>query len=185
MRRLTATVVGLLICLSQPAQAADDRAAFLVKLFSAVCIPNMGNPNGVRAWAAAKHLNQIETAGWLDVFVGPGDNGGAWAIPTAYGNFALSIRGKTEGCAVWALAADPAEVETDFKAIVEGVKQPGIKVRIDKDTSTDSPSGRVRALVYNVIAPRAPAGYEFTMLTAERTGGAFQASIQVAKASAD
>jgi hypothetical protein len=73
----------------------------------------------------------------------------------------------------------------DFKTIVEGVKQPGIQVRIDKDTSTASPVGRARALVYNVIAPGAPTGYEFTMLTAERTGGAFQASIQVAKASAD
>lgn len=185
MRRLTAIAIGLLFCLSSPAHAADDRAAFLVKLFDAVCIPNMGNPDGVRAWATAKHLGQIEAAAPLDVFVGPGSHGAAWAIPTPYGNFALSIRGKTEACAVWAQAAAPAEIEADFKIIVEGVKQPGIKVRIDQDTATDSPAGRARALVYNVIAPGAPTGYEFTMLTAEHTGGAFQASIQVAKASAD
>jgi hypothetical protein len=181
----TATAIGLLLCFAQRATAADDRATFLVKLFNAVCIPNMGNPEGVRAWSAAKHLGQIEAAAPLGVFVGPGANGAAWAIPTSFGKFALSIRGKTEGCAVWAQAADPAEVEADFKIIVTGVQRPGIKVRVDSDTSTDTPVGRARTLVYSVIAPGAPTGFEFTMLTAERAGGGFQASIQVAKASAD
>jgi hypothetical protein len=37
-------------------------------------------------------------------------------------------------------------------------------------------------LVYNVAAPSAPTSFEFTMLTAERPGGAFQASLQAAKA---
>jgi len=65
--------------------------------------------------------------------------------------------------------------------MIEGVSRPGIKVRVDKDATV----GAVRALIYNIIAPGAPTGFEFTMLTAERSGGAFQASIQVAKASAD
>ena len=181
MYRFAATVVGLLLCLPQAAQAADDRAVYLIKLFSAVCVPNMGNPDGVKAWAAARNLGQIDGIAPLAVFVGPGGKGAAWAVPTKWGKFALSIRGQTEACAVWAEAADPRDVETFFKTMIEGVSRPGIKVRVDKDATV----GAVRALIYNIIAPGAPTGFEFTMLTAERSGGAFQASIQVAKASAD
>jgi hypothetical protein len=76
-------------------------------------------------------------------------------------------------------------VEADFNIIVEGVKRPGIRIRVDKDTTEQTPAGLAHALSYNVIAPGAPFGYEFTMITAERSGGAFQASIQVAKATAD
>jgi hypothetical protein len=184
LKRLSAAI-GLLICLPHPACAGDDRAAYLVKLFIEACVPNMGNPDGVRAWAVDKHLGQISEAAALAIFVGPGNHGAAWAIPTQYGKFALSIRGTTQACAVYAHAADPTEVETDFKTIVESVKQPGIRLRVDKDATTDGPAGRARALAYNMIAPGAPSGYEFIMLTAERAGGAFQASIQVAKASAD
>src|SRR5262249_9566055 len=126
---------------SGSAKAADDRAAFLVKLFTAVCVPNMGNPDGVRAWATEKNLAQIQAPEPLAIFVGQGSKGAAWALPTRYGNFALSIRGTTEACAVWAQAADPTEVEAAFKTIVEGVKRPAIKIRIDKDTSAASPVG--------------------------------------------
>ncbi len=177
--------VASLFCSAPKANAADDRAALITKLFISACIPNMGNPDGVRAWATAQRLAQIEAAAPLEVFVGPGGKGAAWAVPTPYGNFALSIRGKTQACAVWAQAAAPAEVEGYFKTIVEGVKQPVIKIRIDKDATDETAAGRVHTLVYNVIAPGAPSGYEFTMLAAERPNAAFQASIQVAKASAD
>jgi hypothetical protein len=165
--------------------AADDRAAFVVKLFISACIPNMGNPDGVRAWATAQRLAQIEAPAPLDVFVGTGGKGAAWAVPTPYGNFALSIRGKTQACAVWAQTAEPAEVEGAFKTIIEGVKQPGINIRVDKDATDETAAGHVHTLVYNIIAPGAPSGYEFSMLAVERPNGAFQASIQVGRASAD
>jgi hypothetical protein len=181
----TAVALGLLFCLPQSATAADDRASFLVNLFITVCIPNMGSPDGVRAWAATKRLGQIEEAAPLAVFVGPGSDGAAWAIPTTIGKFALSIRGTTRACAVWAQAADASEVEGNFKKIIEGTKRPGVRVRVDKDNSGEGPQGHVRGLVYNIIAPGAPTGFEFTMLTAEHAGGPFQASLQVAKASAD
>lgn len=167
------------------AHAADDKAAFLVKLFQAACIPNVGNPDGVRTWAIEKRLSQIDAPDSLQVFVGPGGKGTAWAVPTQYGSFALSLRGKTQACAVWAQAADPTEVEADFKVIIDGVKRPGINIRVDKDETVETPVGRARSLVYNVVAPGAPFGFEFTMLTAERPGGAFQASLQVAKTAAD
>jgi hypothetical protein len=120
----------------------------------------------------------------LGLFVGPGGNGAAWAVPTAVGKFALSIRGMSQACAVWAQAANPDEVETYFKTLVENVKRSGVILSVDKDTVSPSPVGNVHALVYNVTRPNAPTSFEFTMLTAQRPGGAFQASMQAARASA-
>jgi hypothetical protein len=177
------TAVALLLMAVQPA-TADPAAAFLTKLFIDVCVPNLGRPTKVREWAELHHLGQIQSPTALAVFVGPGDGGAAWAIPAPEGSFALSIRGMTKGCAVWARAADPGEVMTNFKKIVEGVKRPGIEVTVDKDTVSPSPVGEAHALVYNVTAPGAPTSFEFTMLTAERPGGAFQASMQAAQAGA-
>jgi hypothetical protein len=180
----TPAAVALLLAAVQPAAAIDPAAEFLSKLFINVCVPNLGQPTKVREWAEQHHLEQIQSPAALGLFVGPGGKGAAWAVPAAEGSFVVSIRGLTQACAVWARTADPREVMTNFKRIVEGVKRPGIDVTIDKDTVSPSAAGEARALVYNVTAPGAPTSFEFTMLTAERPGGAFQASMQAAKAGA-
>lgn len=164
------------------AAAADPGATFLTRLYIDVCVPNIGKPDQVRQWAEQHHLEPVRNPEALNVFVGPGDKGAAWAIPAVAGSFALSLRGTTKACAVWARTADPSEVETYFKRIVEGVKRPGLVVTVDQNKTVPSPSGQARALVYNVTAPNAPTSLEFTMLTAERSGGPFQASVQVATA---
>jgi hypothetical protein len=119
----------------------------------------------------------------LGLFVGAGDKGGAWAVPSRVGNFALAIRGQTQGCAVWARIAHPGEVEANFVRIIEGVKRPGLKVDIERDSTSPSPVGQARVLAYSIFANNARKGFVFTMLTAERPGGAFQASLQVAQSS--
>jgi hypothetical protein len=106
-----------------------------------VCIPNLGQPTKVREWAQERHLGEIQNPLALHAFVGSGDKGAAWAIPVAEGNFALSIRGTTQACAVWAQAADPGEVLVLFKQITEGVGSPGIEITVDKDTVSPSPVG--------------------------------------------
>jgi hypothetical protein len=178
----TAAAVVALSAIVQSATDADPAAQFLVKLFTTVCIPNLGQPTKVREWAQEHHLQEIQNPVALDIFVGSGDKGGAWALPSAEGSFALSIRGTTQACAVWARAVSPGEVLVLFKQIIEGVKRPGIEITIDQDRVTATPSGEAHALVYNVTAPDAPTSFEFTLLTAERTGGPFQASMQAAKA---
>jgi hypothetical protein len=180
-RRISIAVASVLAFI-QPAAAVDPATQFMTKLFITVCVPNLGQPNKVREWAQQRRLGQIQNPVALNVFVGPGDKGAAWAIPAAEGSFALSIRGTTEACAVWAQAANPGEVLTSFNQIIEGVRRPGVEVSVDKDTVSPSPVGQAHALVYNVTAPTAPVSFEFTLLTAERAGGAFQASMQAAKA---
>jgi len=180
----TLAAVALLLTAVQPAEAIDPAAEFLTKLFMNVCVPNLGQPAKVREWAEQHHLAQIQNPAALGLFVGSGGKGAAWAVPAADGSFVVSIRGETQACAVWARTADPREVITNFKRIIEGVKRPGIQVSIDKDTVSPSPVGEARALVYNVTAPGAPTSFEFILLTAERPGGAFQASMQAAQAGA-
>lgn len=180
MRTITAIVP--LLALVQPVTAADPAAQFLAKLFAAVCIPNLGQPTRVRDWAQERHLGEIQNPVALNIFVGSGDKGAAWAIPAAEGSFALSIRATTQACAVWARAANPGEALALFKPIIEGAGRPGVEVTVDRDTVAPSPSGEAHALVYNVAAPNAPTSFEFTLLTAGRTGGPFQASMQAAKA---
>jgi hypothetical protein len=180
----TATAFTMLLAAVQPAATARDPAAdFLVRLFTKVCIANLGQPIKVREWAQEHRLGKIQNPVAVHVFVSSGANGAAWAVPAAEGSFVLSIRGTTPACAVWAQAANPQEVLASFKQIIEGVERPGIEITVDKDTVSPSPVGEARALVYKVMTPGAATSFEFTLLTAERTGGAFQASIQAAKAS--
>jgi hypothetical protein len=181
----TATAFTMLLGAVQPAATARDPAAdFLVRLFTKVCIANLGQPIKVREWAQERHLAEIQNPAALHVFVGSGDNGAAWALSAAEGSFVLSIRGTTQACAVWAQAADPGEVLVLFKQVIEGVRRPGVEITVDKDTVSPSPAGEVRSLIYNVVAPGAPTSFEFTLLTAEHKGGGFQATLQAAKASA-
>jgi hypothetical protein len=177
-----ALLVAPLFLALEPAAAVDPAADFVTKLFITVCVPNLGQPMKVREWAQGHRLVEIQSPAALAVFVGPGGKGAAWAIPAAAGSFALSIRGLTQACAVWAQAADPGEALTYFKKIVEGVKRPGIEIAVDKDTVLPSSVGETHALVYNVAAPNAPTSFEFTLLTAEHPGGSFQVSMQAAKA---
>ena len=164
------------------AVAEDASANFLVKLFATVCIPNVGQPDKVRAWAAEKHLPEVTAPVALDVFVGPGGKGTAWAAPSTVGSFALSIRGTSEACAVWARDAAPADVEALFRTILEGAKRPGVDVSVVKDTRDPSPSGVIHTLVYSVSgADKLRGGLLYTMQTAERPGGPFQRSLQAAR----
>jgi hypothetical protein len=180
MRVLIAAFV--LLSAFQSAALADPAAQFVTKLFITACVPNLGQPAKVREWAQGHQLAEIQDPAALGLFVGPGDKGAAWAVPSAQGSFALSIRGTTQACAVWARVADPGEALSMFQQLIEGVKRPGLEITVDRDTVSPSPVGDAHALVYNVTATNAPTSFEFTLLTAQRAGGAFQVSMQAAHA---
>ena len=162
------------------ANAADLGASRVTKLFMDACVPNIGESAKVRAWAEAQHFQEIKDPAPLSVFVGPGDQGAAWAVPTKEGGFAVSIRGKTRACAVWAQFASPSESEAYFRQIVEGARRPGVEVNVFQDTTTATGAGQVRTLIYKVGSPDSPKSFVFTLQTAERPNGAFQVSMQVA-----
>lgn len=178
--RKLALLLGVTLALGSQAASADPAAAFVVGMFMRICVPSMGQPSKVQAWADELHLNEITDPLPLQVFVGEGSRGKAWAVPTKYGSFALSIRGTTQACAVWARAAEPGEVEANFKKLIDGTKRPGLNITVIADQTVSSPAGQAHELVYELSAQGARTGFVFTMLTVERPGGAFQASLQVA-----
>jgi hypothetical protein len=180
-RRVLATTTILIAFGATPGRAADPAANFLVRLFAEVCVPNMGQPGKVRDWANQKRLPSVTNPTALTVFVGKGDKGEAWFLPSKIGNFALSIRGTTEACAVWASEANPAESDTLFRKIIDGVKRPGLEVTVLDEKKISTPTGEARSLVYGV-RPAGQGGFAFTLLTSEKAGGPFQVSMQVARA---
>ena len=181
MRRLILSSLLVVGIASTTAVADDASASFVTRLFINVCVPNVGQPENVRAWALEKKLTEVTALSALEVFVGAGDGGAAWAVPTSFGSFALSIRGKTHACAAWARAADPAEVEGNFRKLLEGAARPGVVVKVVADANAPGPTV-IHTLIYAVSnAGNDRRGYLYTLQTAEKTGGAFQATLQAAK----
>ena len=182
MRRLILSSLLVVGIASTTAVADDASASFVTRLFINVCVPNVGQPENVRAWALERKLTEVTALSALEVFVGAGDGGAAWAVPTSFGSFALSIRGKTHACAAWARAADPVEVEGNFRKILEGVTRPGLIVKVVKDANAPGPTGVIHTLIYAVSnAGEEGRGNLYTLETVEKTGGAFQATLQAAK----
>ena len=167
---------------STVAVADDASASFVTRLFMNVCIPNVGQSEKVRAWAMEKKLVEVTAPSALQVFVGTGDGGAAWAVPTSFGSFALSIRGETHACAVWARSADPMEVESYFRKILAGAARPGVVVKVIKDENVPGPTAVIHTMIYAVSnAGNEGRGYLYTMQTADKSGGAFQATLQATK----
>ena len=184
MRSVWLFVLLAAIVTPEPAAGEDAAASFIVRLFVTVCLPNAGQPEKVRAWAADQHLEAVTSPIALNVFVGAGRNGAAWTVPSSVGSFALSIRGSTEACAVWAKAASPGDVETLFRKIVEGAAGPGVDVSVVKDARDRSRHGTIHTLIYSVSGTgteKQLGGFLYTMQTAEHTGGPFQVSLQAGR----
>ena len=182
-RRFSLAGVLLLIAVATRPALADDAAAnFATRLFIEACVPNMGQPDRIRAWAAQKQLPQISSPAALSVLVGAGPKGSAWYVPSALGRFALSIRGLTEACAVYAQQAGPAEIEALFRKLIEAVRRPGIEVSVVDDKETATAAGKTRVLAYQIRPPNGAKGFVFLLIAAQNPNGAFQASMQVAAA---
>jgi hypothetical protein len=108
----------------------------------------------------------------------------AWSVPGPGPQwFALSLRGAIGACAVWAQQADPQQVLSGFLKGVADPANPALTVRKVGEKTSTTPFGALTMLLY-LIEGKAPGGFLFTVLTSERSGGAFQASLQVAPISA-
>lgn len=179
MRNIFGTFL-LLAAFALPAHADDPAAGFIIQLFSKACIESSAEPNKVKAYAKTLNLYEVDDAAALDVFVGKGEGGAAWVAGTEVGKFVLSIRAKTKACAVWAEAADPAEVEDKYKAIMKGVMRPGMSVTVFNDKYETSPYGEAHNLTYRVAPEGSKQGFLFTLQTTQKSGGPFQISLQQA-----
>ena len=66
--------------------------------------------------------------------------------------------------------------------ILEGAARPGLVVNIVKDSNDSAPIGTIHTLIYSVSAEdNEGRGNLYTLQTAERSGSAFQATLQAAR----
>jgi hypothetical protein len=163
---------------ASPAVASDLATDALMRTFSSACLPNAGNPAGVRAWAKANRLTELHDAESLTMFEGVGGLGDAWVVPTRDGTLWLAVRGRTLDCAVFAQAADPAEVEASVKRLVDAASGPDLKAVVTADVRTPTAFGEEHDLIYHMVAPGASQGPEYLVITLERAGGPFQAVVE-------
>ena len=181
-------LIVLTMLLAAPARGAeppvshDPQVADATRLFSQGCVDHIGDPGGTRAWADGQGFPRIGPGPLTEVLIGPGDKGAAWMIPGEGPHLALSIRGRTEACAVWAERADPVEATTIFRRIMAGTERPGVRVERQPDATRTTPYGALRTEMYQVSGNQPGRALVFTLITVERPGGVFQVNMQVAVA---
>jgi hypothetical protein len=159
---------------SPPVQTANG----LLDLFSQACMKNLGKPDGVRAWAADHHLTSIGKPDALQVY-GGGDGGAVWAVATPAEPFVLALRASTQACAVFADKADPQTIEIYVGDLMQALKQTGRPVALLKNDQTPTSFGNRHGLVYAVGGGSWPTLQVYTVITNERPGGPYQATVQV------
>lgn len=169
------------LLLSAGAHADDQRANSLVGVFTQACLPNVGNPRAVRAWAAEKHLTPVTNPDGQRMFIGDGSDGAAWFFQVADVPAVLSIRSQTQACAIYGEAADPVVFREWFEMIVRSLTTtPGIKATtLREDDQIGQYGHRVGKVVLVAPFEHPPTGRIFTLITNERPGGAYQVTLQL------
>ena len=145
MKAIALAAAILTLAGSSSSARADDPTAQMTKLFSDVCLANVGHLDEVEDWVTDRHLPPISNPQALAVFAGrpnmdgtmrsfagggvPG-SGKAWAMHNGRGRFVVAIREDPESCMVWAQKADPAEVMAAYKKMVEDARRRGAEVTL-------------------------------------------------------
>jgi hypothetical protein len=160
---------------SARAQASND----LQDLFSQACLKNLFHPERVRSWATDHHLTSVQSAEAVAVYAGAGEGGAVWSAPMPSGLFVLALRAQTQACAVFADKADPGAVEAYVGQLMDAQKRTGSAVTVVKEDQTPTPFGRRHAILYMVGGSGSPTMSLFVVITNERPGGPYQATVQV------
>ena len=160
----------------------DANAYVLMGMFDTICLKNRGKPDGVRSFAADRHYPEITDENLLRLYVGPGGKGAAWTIVPAAprDRFVLSLRGDTQGCAVWVGLADPGLIESTFAERMAPPFSGGLQVKKEPERTQQTANGAFKYSVYVLHRPPEPIAELYTVITAEQPAGLFQASIQTA-----
>jgi hypothetical protein len=149
------------------------------KLFVEACMDNLGHPEKVRAWAEEHHLTKVENPEGVKAYAGEGDGGAAWSTLMGSGLYVLALRGPIGTCAVFAEKADTAEAESFVTRLMDRLTAAGTPVAKLKDDTSSTAFGRRHGLVYMVGGLGSPSLRVVSVITNERPGGAYQATLQI------
>ena len=180
LRAAAFTLVGLLTL--PAARAMDSDSVVAINQFNATCVRHLAKPDDVRAWANENYAS-IRDPDVLATVVGRITGGAAWQLPSPTGrNLTLSLRGDGKTCAVWSEAADPEDVETEFRKMVSGAARDGITVKTTTDSTLPTRTGAGRLLSMSVMDTDLGSGYLFTFIAGDLFAGApISLSMQVVR----
>ncbi len=152
--------------------AMDSDSVVAINQFNATCVRHLAKPDDVRAWANENYAS-IRDPDFLATVVGRIADGAAWQLPSPTGReLTLSLRGDGKTCAVWSEAANPEDVETEFKKMVNGAARDGITVKTTTDSTLPTRSGAGRLLSMSVMDQELGSGYLFTFIAGDLFSGA-------------
>ena len=190
MRGSLAVLVAASFCVglvSSPARAAEvaaevSNARTAMRHFGEACLKRLGNPAGIKAWAEQNKLPPVSHPRMRAIMIGEGE-GSAWGLPSqTEQRLGLSLKVPSDRCAVWAEAANAAELKNLFELVIKGLASPSLDIKKMQDVASPSTSGEGRTITYLMAIKGAHAGFQISLITS--TGSLYadaplQASLQV------
>jgi len=165
------------------AEASNARTA--IRHFGEACLKRLGNAAGVRAWAEQNRLPPMSHPRMRAIMIGEGE-GSAWGLPSqTEQRLGLSLKVPSDRCAVWAEAADAAELRGLFDLVIKGLASPSLDIKKMQDVASPAASGDGRTITYLLSIKGAHAGFQISLITS--TGSIYedaplQASLQAVPA---
>tara|TARA_Y100000817_G_scaffold92894_1_gene72368 strand:+ start:702 stop:1244 length:543 start_codon:yes stop_codon:yes gene_type:complete len=164
-------VATFFLVISQ-AFAMDSNSVVAINQFNAICVRYLAKPEDIRTWANNNYTS-IRDPDVLATVVGRISGGAAWRLPSPTGRkLTLSLRGDGKTCAIWSEAADPEDVEIEFRNMVAGAAREGIIVKTTTDSTLPTRSGLGRLLSMSVMDSHLGSGYLFTFIAGDLFAGA-------------
>ncbi len=150
----------------------DSNSVVAINQFNAICVRYLAKPEDIRTWANNNYTS-IRDPDVLATVVGRISGGAAWRLPSPTGRkLTLSLRGDGKTCAIWSEAADPEDVEIEFRNMVAGAAREGIIVKTTTDSTLPTRSGLGRLLSMSVMDSHLGSGYLFTFIAGDLFAGA-------------
>jgi hypothetical protein len=167
-----------LFVVAAPAHSDDKTAASdMFDLFAQACLQDPGNPDSTRAWATSHNLTVLTNPRGIQVFAG-GPGGAAWQTLEHGAPLVLSIRAVSGVCAVFVGSVDTAALSSSFERLIASLSTKfGPSERLPDRTAAGQFGMRTQKVVMEQVANHKLR--IFTLVTDERPGGAFQATLQV------
>lgn len=172
-------VITLLFMFSVHHANADSSAVPLISTFEAVCLEGNGSQEFIKKWVDKEHFKAVNGLDARKLYAGTTEAGRAWFKQTDTAILIVAIRGAANACAVFSDKAPQSEV---MEYIEKNLPQKFAErwpatVRI-KDDARVGEFGVRRGRVIALGTSTQPVSVMITVITNERPGGPYQATIQ-------
>jgi len=178
MSRLIAAVLSLL-CLLPAAAQADERAAFLQKVYLSFCMKHFDDYAALRSELIAQQLPKLppqQAQHFLQ-----GREGDAWPIPYQgqFGQYVLALPAGDNLCAVMARRSDANATRQWFGVLASQAPTPLQAAKVNEHSTQTPLNGEALTESWQWATENAPRRLLLTLTTAKDPGAAIQAMVSL------